>query len=465
MSNITEVIALPDASVPARRDLFGQPRGLSWISLTTFWEAFALYGTQALIVLYMVDQLLLKGHVEKIAGFGAFRHAVESVTGPLSTQALAAQLFGLFAGLARFTPVFGGLIGDRWLGRKPTIALGAALMTAGNFAMASERLFLLALVLMILAAGCMGVNLQAQVGALYPAGDRRRDDGFQIYYLLLNIGAFVAPIVSGWIGQQWSWQAAFASSGVGMLIGLVVYFWGIKDMPPEPPRARHRTDTRKLNPAERRSVIVLLALVPVMALFWVAQSQVWNVYNLWVRDHVALDIFGWSMPVPWLQALDALAPAILLPPILWLWRVQAARGREPSDIGKMAIGCALFGGAMVWLAAANWVFGDAGRVPLLWAVTFHFLSNAGWVFFVPISVALYARAAPAKVNAMLLGINSMSVFIGSTVSGRLGGFYETMTPGAFWMLHAAIIGGGAVIFALIDRPLRRTLARTTVVEP
>jgi len=459
MSNIAETVTLPDASAPARRDLFGQPPGLSWISLTTFWEAFALYGPQALVVLYLVDELLLPGHVENIAGFAAFRRFIEGVTGPLSTQALAAQLFGLFAGLARFTPVFGGLIGDRWLGRKATIMLGAVLMTAGNFAMATERLFLLAMLLIILAAGCMGVNLQSQVGGLYGARDRRRDGGFQIYYLLLNIGAFAAPIACGWIGQQWSWHAAFFSAGLAMLAGLITYLFGLHDMPADPQRRTKSRAHAKLDSAERRAVIVLLALVPLMALFWVAQSQVWNVYNLWVRDHVDLNIFGWSMPVPWLQALDALAPAILLPPILWIWRVQAARGGEPSDIGKMAIGCVLFGGAMVWLAAASWVFGDTGRVPLLWAVTFHFMSNAGWVFFVPISVALYARAAPAKVNALMLGINSTAVFIGSTVSGRLGGFYETMTPSAFWLLYAAIIGAGGLIFALLDRPLRRVLAK------
>ena len=459
MSNISEPVTLPDTSVLASHDLFGQPRGLTWISLTTFWEAFALYGTQALMVLYMVDELLLSGHVENIAGFGPFRAGVESITGPLSTQALAAQIFGLFAGLARFTPVFGGLIGDRWLGRKYTIALGALLMTAGNFAMASERLFLLAVLLMILGAGCMGVNLQSQVGGLYMQGDRRRDDGFQIYYLLLNLGAFVAPIASGWIGQQWNWSAAFASAGFAMLIGLVLYVIGMRDLPADPPRPSRAAPAARLTATERRSVLILFALVPLMALFWVAQSQVWNVYNLWVRDHVDLSIAGWSMPVPWLQALDALAPAILVPPILALWRWQAARGAEPSDIGKMAIGCAIFGLATTWLAAASWVFGDISRVPLLWAVAFHFLSNAGWVFFVPIAVALFARAAPAKVNAMMLGINSMAVFIGSTVSGRIGGFYETMSPGNFWLLHTAIIGAGAVIFALLDRPLRRVLAR------
>jgi proton-dependent oligopeptide transporter, POT family len=459
VSNIAESVTLPVDADSARRDLFGQPRGLSFLSATIFWDAFAMYGPQAVMLLYMVEHLLLPGHVEAIIGLSSFRHMIESVTGPLSTQALAAQIFGLFAGLVRFTPVFGGLIGDRWLGRRNTIAVGCMLMAAGNFALASEPAFLIGLLLMILGAGCIGSNIQSQVGALYGPGDRRRDDGFQIYYLLLNIGAFVAPIIAGWQAVAFDWHVTFVTAGAGMLAGLGVYQMGGSSMAPDP-APRTRTTAPRLAPTERRAVAVLLGLVPLMALFWVAQSQVWNVYNLWVRDHVDLTIDGWTMPVPWLQALDALAPALLLPPILWLWRVQARRGSEPSDIGKMALGCAIFGAGTVWLAAASWVFGDGARVPLLWAVGFHFLSNAGWVFFVPISVALFARAAPAKVNAMMLGINSTAVFIGSTASGRLGGLYETLTPSAFWLLHAAVVGAGAMVFAVLDRPLRNILVRT-----
>ncbi|KPF61511.1 hypothetical protein IP88_15670 [alpha proteobacterium AAP81b] len=438
------------------RDILGQPRGLAWLAGTQFWEAFSLYGMQALLTLYMVGSLLLPGHAENVVGLASFRAAVESVTGPLSTQGFAVQLFGLWAGLVRFTPVFGGLIGDRLLGRRRTIMLGCLLMTAGHFAMAFDASFLLALLLLMLGTGCANSNLFSQVGAIYPPGDRRRDDGLQLYYLALNCGAFVAPIVCGALGQELGWHLAFGVAGLGMLAGLVVYAAGSSDLPADPPRAVAAARA-PLRPDEWRAVRLLLLVTLVQAAFWVAQSQVWNVYNLWVRDHVELALLGWSVPIPWLQALDAIAPGLFLPGVLWLWRAQAARGAEPDAITKMAIGCLIFGSGMVWLALAAPIFG--ARVPLLWAVGFHLLSNLGWLFFTPIAVGLFARAAPKSLNAMMIGVNSMAVFVGSTVSGRIGGLYETWSASAFWLLHASIIAGGAVLLLALRPAVRAMLAR------
>jgi len=187
------------AAPAAGADLFGQPRGLAWLSATVFWDAFSLYGTQAIMVFYMVDALFIPGHIEHVVGLAATRAAVETVTGPMSNQALAIQLFGLFAGFARFTPLFGGLIGDRLLGRRATVLLGCGLMTAGQFALALDAGFLIGLALLMIGSGAISANMFAQVGGLYPGGDRRRDDGLQVYYAALNVGAFVAPLVAGWI--------------------------------------------------------------------------------------------------------------------------------------------------------------------------------------------------------------------------------------------------------------------------
>lgn len=440
---------------PHSPDLYGQPRGLAWLSGTQFWEAFSLYGMQALLTLYLVGQLLLPGHAEHVIGLEPTRRAIESVTGPLSTQAFAVQLFGLWAGLVRFTPVFGGFIGDRLLGRRRTIIIGCLLMTAGHFCMAFDASFLLALLLLMLGTGCANANLFSQVGGLYGPDDRRRDDGLQLYYFALNCGAFAAPIICGWMGQQFGWHLAFALAGLGMLAGLVIYVIGGRHLPPDPPRVA-KSARAPLTAPERHAVRLLLVLMLVQAAFWIAQSQVWNVYNLWVRDHVEMAVGGWQVPIPWFQALDAIAPGLLLPPTLWLWRRQARRGAEPDAITKMAIGCLIFGAGMVWLAASGTVF--AGRVPLLWAVGFHLLSNWGWVFFTPIAVGLYARAAPKSLNAMMIGINSMAVFVGATISGRIGALYEVWTPGQFWLLHAGIIAGGALLLLAFRPAVRRMLA-------
>ena len=436
-------------------DRFGQPRGLVTLAATELWDRISFHGMQALLVLYMVGQLLLPGHVEGIAGFDTFRGVIESVTGPLSVQALASQIFGLYVGLVYFTPIVGGAIGDR-IGRRPTIVTGALLMTAGHFAMAFDATFLGAMLCLILGAGAVRGNLEAQVGALYGPDDRRRDDGFQLYYIAINVGAFVAPIVCGFLGAAYGWHFAFGFAGVGMLIGLISYLAGSRHLPPD--IVRLTVERVPLSPDERRIVAILVGLIPVLALFWIAQSQVWNVYNLWVRDHVDLALFGWTMPVPWLQAIDGIAPVVLMGPTLAWWRIQAARGTEPDDVAKLAIGCLIFAGGTAWLAAAPLVTPPGGRVPLLWALGFHLLSNEGWLFFVPIVLALFTRAAPARISATMIGVMTLATFVGSVVSGRLGGLYEVLDAGRFWLLHAAIVGAGGLIFLAAGPRLRRALA-------
>src|ERR1700722_4300196 len=193
------------ASCPERVQSLGQPRGLAFLAATEFWERVSFHGMQALLVLFMVDQLLLPGHVEHIIGFQQFRSAIEAVTGRLSVQALASQIFGLYVGLIYFTPTLGGLLGDRLVGRRGGVCIGGLLMTAGHFCMAFERPFLLALLLLIIGAGCLRGNLLAQVGSLYANDDRRRADGFQIYVAVLNTGALFAPLISGTLAQVYCW--------------------------------------------------------------------------------------------------------------------------------------------------------------------------------------------------------------------------------------------------------------------
>ena len=411
---------------------------------------------QALLVLYMVEQLLLPGHVEHIEGFAGLRSVIESATGPLSTQALASQIFGLYVGLVYFTPVFGGALGDRVLGRTRTVALGAFLMTAGHFSLAFDQSFLLALLLLILGAGCLRGNLAPQLGELYAKEDRRRTAAFQAYGATINIGAFIAPIVTGFLGQAYGWHFAFAFAGVGMLIGLAIYLSGRRYLPAE----RQRDATQAFEPltaADKQIIVWLIALVLGTMMFWIAQSQVWNTYNIWVRDHVDLKFGSWTMPVPWLQSLDGLAPFIWLPVFLTVWRWQASRGREPGEFGKMAIGCVIFGASTMLLAAATYFPSASGKASLLWAIAFHMGSNIGWLYFSPITTALYSRAAPRSVNATMMGVNYLSVFLGSVISGRLGGLYEKLDPAQFWTLHAAIVCAGGGVILLIGARLRLLL--------
>jgi POT family proton-dependent oligopeptide transporter len=214
------------------RSFIGHPRGLAYLAFTEAWERFSYYGMQSLLVLYMVNRLLHPGHIERISGFGPFRHLLESIyRGPLSVQALASAIFGLYTGLVYLTPIGGGLIADRVLGRTRTITIGALLMAAGHFLMAFDVSFLLALLCLLTGVGCFKGNLASQVGALYATGDNRRADAFQIYYIFINAGVIASPLIAGTLGEVYGWHYGFGAAGVGMLIGLTIYLSGRKWLP------------------------------------------------------------------------------------------------------------------------------------------------------------------------------------------------------------------------------------------
>lgn len=166
---------------------------------------------------------------------------------------------------------------------------------------------------------------------------------------------------------------------------------------------------------------------------------------------------GWRMPVPWLQAVDALSVVVLMPPILQFWRWQAGRSREPDDLTKLAIGCLLFGAAIAWLAAGPLAAGAMGKVPLVWALAYHVLQSFGYLYFAPVAVAVFSRTAPASINAMMIGTYYLSIFAGSIISGRLGGLYERLSSAQFWLIHAAIVIAGGVLILLFASRLRREL--------
>src|SRR5579863_317013 len=231
-------IAAAERTAPDYDHAFlGHPRGLAYLAFTEAWERFSYYGMQTLLVLYMVHQLLLPGHIECIAGFGAFRAAIERVYGgSLSTVALASAIFGLYTGLVYLTPIAGGFIADRWLGRTRTITLGALLMAAGHFLMAFDVSFLVALLCLLTGVGCFKGNLASQIGALYAPGDLRRADAYQIYYLFISAAVIAAPLVSGTLGELYGWHYGFGAAGVGMLIGLGIYCAGRRWLPPETAR-------------------------------------------------------------------------------------------------------------------------------------------------------------------------------------------------------------------------------------
>src|SRR5438477_9009905 len=247
---------------PEDRSFFGHPRGLGYIAFTEAWERFSYYGMQSLLVLYMVHRLLYPGHIEHIAGFPPFRHWVEVLyRGHLDVQPLASAIFGLYTGLVYLTPIGGGLLADRVLGRTRTITLGALLMAAGHFLMAFDVTFLLALTCLLTGVGCFKGNLASQVGALYATTDNRRADAFQIYYLFINGGVIISPLIAGTLGEVYGWHWGFGAAGVGMLIGLTIYLFGRKHLPPDSPvveNGEKRAAKTRLTHREKMGIIALL---------------------------------------------------------------------------------------------------------------------------------------------------------------------------------------------------------------
>ncbi len=442
-------------------DLFGQPKGLWVLAGTELWDRISFHGMVAMLVLYMTGDLLLDpARVATVIGFPAFRAFLEATSGPLGAQALALQTFGYYYACVTGLPLLGGWIGDRVTGRKLAVGGGAALMTAGHFALAFDRTFLIALVLLMCGAGLLRGNLSAQIKSLYADGDPREVNAFQYYYLGINFGAAAAPILSGSVAAIWGWHAGFAVAGFGMLIGLVVYLGGSRWLPAEQQRARQPSGERPpLTPGERRRVVGLLLIWPLVVGYWTAQAQIWNVYNIWLRDSVDLNVGGFSVPVPWFQSLDGLAPGLFIPLVLWIWSLQAKRGREPDVLTKLAIGSVIFGLSVGLLAAGPLLANGAGRAPIALPLLFHVTSNFGAMYYAPVILGLYGTRAPQSLRGTLVGVCMLAVAAGSILSGWMGGLYESMGPAGFWLLNAAICTGAGLGILLGAPLLGRLLAQ------
>lgn len=433
----------------------GHPRGLFFLAFTEAWERFSFYGMTALVVLYMVKHLLLPGQVEQIAGFAGFRAALESVFGPLSTQALASQIFGLYSGFVYFTPMFGGIIADRWIGQRNGVVIGALCMSGGHIAMAFDQSFLLALLLLVTGSGFLKGNISAQVGALYPREDEaRRSHGFVIFSTGINIGSIAGPLLCGWLAQAYGWHYGFGVAAIFMLMGLATYLYGYRLLPARV--ERRRFEGERLSAADRRIAYALIAVMIIAVFQSIAYLQLYNVNTVWIEQHVALDIGGFRIPVPWYQAVCAIFSVVGVPLLFWIWKRQAARGSEPGDLAKIGTGAWLTAASNLILVGAILASGDAPVHPV-WPFLYSALLGVAFMYYWPTLLALVSQAAPAKVNATLVSLCFMSLFIANNLIGWIGGFYEKMSPAAFWAMHAAIGAGGGLLVLLFGRRLGRTL--------
>jgi POT family proton-dependent oligopeptide transporter len=433
---------------------FGHPKGLAYLAFTEAWERFSYYGMTALLVLYMVNQLLLPGHVEHVVGFAGFRSALESVFGPLSTQALASEIFGLYAGFVYFTPVLGGWIADRWIGQRNAVVLGALSMSGGHIAMAFDQSFLLALLLLILGSGLLKGNISAQVGGLYPVeAEGLRTRGFAIFSTAINFGAVAGPLLCGFLGERYGWHIGFGAAAIFMLGGLATYLSGYRHLP-----ARVKRQSLDAAPLTRGDGKIIAALVAVMAITIfqsIAYYQLANVLPVWIEGHVDLAAGPFTVPIPWFQSIDPLFSILSVPLLFALWGWQSRRGGEPNELGKICIGAWICCASNLVLVGAILLSGQ--RVSWLWPFIYCAGQGIAFIYYWPTLLALVSRAAPAKINATMMGICFLTLFIGNNLIGWIGTFYERMTPVAFWALHAAIAATGGLLALVFGQALTRIL--------
>jgi len=449
------VAAVEQREKPGDRGFVGHPKGLGFLAFSEGWTAFSYYGMQSLLVLYMVHELL-SGHAGEVWGFAPFRHALEGLYGSLTTQGTASAITGLFGALIYATPVLGGIIADRWLGRTPTVVLGAALMTLGHFLMTFYATFLPALAAILFGIGFFNANLRAQIGELYAAGDTRRANAFQIYTLAVNIAVIVAPLIVGTLGEKKGFAWGFAAAGIGMALGLVTYLSGLRHLP-----ASRKVDVAHprtpLTAHERRTVLILFLLVPVFSLCFVGNQEIFNAYLLWGQEHYDLVFRGETMPVSWLLSLDAFISTAAIFGSLLFWKWWSTRRREPDEPIKVGYGTLIAACAPLSLALGSWINGN-GKLGLLWGIGFHVINNIGFANIYPIGMALYSRASPPQITGTMVSVYSLGIFGASLLDGKLAGMLETMDPAHFWIMHAVLVAIGGMLMLVAAKAFGTTLA-------
>jgi proton-dependent oligopeptide transporter, POT family len=412
------------------------PTGLYVLFFTEMWERFSYYGMRSLLVYYMIKHLQF-------------------------TQEQSSRIYGLYTGFVYFTPLFGGLLADRFLGQRRTVMVGGVLMAIGHFLMAVESLFYPALIFLILGNGAFKPNISTQVGALYLPGDNRRDRAFSIFYMGINLGAFFSPLVCGTLGEKVGFHWGFAAAGVGMVIGLLVYLWGQKHLAPDLIMQKKGSKQREAQePMTRGDWLKIGAIFVMMSLsivFWSVYEQQGNTMALWADANTNRMIFGWEMPASWFQSFNPLMIFLLVPLLNMFWHAQDRHGKEPSSIAKMGIGCMLLAAAFLILIPPARELATNPKASLWWLFSCTFILTLGEVYLSPIGLSLVTKIAPARIVSLMMGVWFLSSFFGNYLSGYLGTFWEKMPRENFFLLMFALsFAAGLAFFALLT-PLKKAI--------
>jgi POT family proton-dependent oligopeptide transporter len=414
----------------------GHPRGLTTLFFTEIWERFSFYGARAILVLYMV--------------------APASTGGLGMATARAAAIYGAYTASAYFTALPGGWIADRILGARLAVLIGGCLIALGNFAMASGRLnlFFLGMVVVAAGTGLLKPNVSSMVGGLYGEGDPRRDSGFSIFYMGINIGAMISPLICGYLGQRVGWHLGFAAAGVGMIIGLIQYSANSKHLghvgnkPVKPAAGDNGALSRRpMTTEEWKRLAAIGVLFIFSAIFWMAFEQAGSSLNLFAADKSANSVFSYSFPSSWYQSVNSIFIIILAPVFSWLW--IRMRNRQPSSPAKFTYGLVFVGLGFVLLAVASM---RPGRVSPMWLLGVYLLHTLGELSLSPVGLSTVTKLAPARLVGSMLGVWFLSISLGELIGGWVAGFFNAGSEEALVRLFGSValttLAAGAILVIL-----------------
>ena len=431
---------------------FGHPRGLAVLFVVELWERFSFYGMRALLVIYLTTVVLVQrpqdmigfGVIARLLGFDA-AHA-----GNAEWQAFASHVYGLYSGFVYFTPLIGGWLADRWFGKKGVIVAGGLLVAIGHLILTTHATFLLALMLVVLGTGGLKGNIAAQVADLYHPEDGRRERGFSLFYVGINIGATIAPLLCGWLAYTWGWAAAFDATSIGMVVGLGIYIAGQRWLPSgAAPGPVAPVATQTAGQISMPNPWIVLAIVSLASTFlWISYEQQANALMRWIvtaPDDILLS---------WVQAIPPAVVLIGTPLLTRWWSSQARRAREPDPVTKLIIGASIVLLSQVMLPLLALVSGGHGPsiAPLM---VYFVMWEVGDLFFSPAAMGLYSRLAPPGKGAITMAVWYLTVFVGNIASGWIGGLWGVLSPTGYWSMIAGLTALCVAIIAITQRRLRR----------
>ncbi|HEX9965393.1 MAG TPA: peptide MFS transporter [Allosphingosinicella sp.] len=494
---MTAADATPDFDAVADRNdraFLGHPKGLGYLAFIEACERFSYYSMQTLLTLYMFKYLLVPGRMEGVIGLEWLRSwHYEGLAG----QQLTSAIFGDYTSLVYLTPILGGIIADRFAGRRVALFAGGVTMSIGHFLMAFEGAFLFALLALIIGVGLFKGNIASQVGALYKGNDLRRAMAFQIFYIAINVSVIAGPLISSTLGEKVGWHYGFGTAGIVMVLGVLIFLAGRPHLPVEEGESGSIRPaatlgaiamaglvtvlvigivfaagiwitlaalvplyfwlTRGLTREERMRVLALVLLIPAMAVALLTNQQIFNAYLVWADRHFQLTFFGFTVPTGWMVSIDATLSFSMLVAVALFFKWYGTKRREPDELGKMIIGSVftIAGGLCLYVAALTQ--GD-GKIGLFWPLMFHLFNSIGFSCILPVSLALFSKIAPRKINATVIGLYYLAFFGANKIVGEIGKLYSTWDTPSFWLLHVGTAAVGLVAFVLFKLFMSKRMA-------